>query len=295
MTDVENGLNLCASRISEALENYLTPSDPACENLYEAMRYTAMSAGKRIRPYLTMEFCRMLGGSEKAALPFACAVEMIHNYSLIHDDLPCMDNDDYRRGKLTNHKVYGETTALLAGDTLLTDAFGICSSNPYVSAISSRLATFYLSRAAGGVGMTGGQMIDTAADGKLTSKAALEHMYRLKTGALIAAASVLGVYAANDHPSAELLADAEAYSYHVGLAFQFMDDILDVTANAEEFGRPVGSDDKNQKTTILSFMTVEEAIDNVRTLTSKAIATIGKYPNSKNLIDLANYLVTRKK
>lgn len=295
MPNVENALNLCAGQVSEALKNYLTPSDPRCEMLYDAMRYTAMSAGKRIRPYLTMEFCRMLGGSEKAALPFACAVEMIHNYSLIHDDLPCMDNDDFRRGKPTNHKIYGETTALLAGDTLLTDAFGVCVSNPYVSATSARLATFYLSRAAGGVGMAGGQMIDTAADGKLESREALEHMYRLKTGALISAASILGVYAATDIPSPELLADAEAYSYCIGLAFQFIDDVLDVTADAEEFGRPIGSDDKNQKTTILAFMSVDEAIEKVRSLTAKAIAAISKYPNSENLIELANYLVTRRK
>ncbi|MBO5110033.1 MAG: polyprenyl synthetase family protein [Clostridia bacterium] len=295
MNKLETALIACADRVTDSLRECLTAEDPTCEPLFEAMRYSALSAGKRIRPYLTVEFCRLFGGREEAAMPFACAVEMIHNYSLIHDDLPCMDNDDFRRGKPTNHKVYGETTALLAGDTLLTQAFATCASNAYVSPASVQHAVAYLAKAAGGVGMAGGQMIDTAADGKLNTREALEHMYRLKTGALIAAASVLGVYAATDAPTAEMLKDTETFSYNVGLAFQFMDDVLDVTADAEEFGRPTGSDDKNQKTTILSFLTMEDTLARVRSLTEEAVAIISKYPDSENLISLANYLVTRRK
>ena len=295
MTNTETALLACAAQVTKALDGYLTATDPTCDPLFEAMRYSTLSDGKRVRPYLTVEFCRLLGGSTEAALPFACAVEMIHNYSLIHDDLPCMDNDDFRRGKPTNHKVYGETTALLAGDTLLTQAFEICVSDTYVSAESARQAALYLSRAAGGNGMAGGQMIDTAADGQLSTLEALEHMYRLKTGALIAAASVLGVYAATDSPTKEMVADAETFSYNIGLAFQFMDDILDVTADAAEFGRPTGSDDKNQKTTVLSFLSMEEALSRVNQLTSEAVAVISKYPGNESLVSLANYLVTRRK
>jgi len=295
MSKIEREIVSCAEKITQALETYLTSADVSCESLFAAMRYSALAPGKRIRPYLTVEFCRLFGGREEAAVPFACTVEMVHNYSLIHDDLPCMDNDDFRRGKPTNHKVYGETVALLAGDTLLTQAFGVCASNPYVSASAVRSAVKYLSYAAGGNGMAGGQMIDTAADGRLATREALEHMYRLKTGALIAAAAVLGLYAAIDNPTEQMIADVERYSYCVGLAFQFEDDVLDVMADADDFGRPTGSDTKNGKTTILSFLTIEEVKEQVEALTRAAEEAISKYPGSESLIELAHYLITRKK
>ena len=295
MNKIECNLSTCAEKIAKFMQEYLTPTDPACESLFEAMRYSALAPGKRIRPYLTLAFSQLFGGKEEAAIPFACAVEMIHNYSLIHDDLPCMDNDDFRRGRPTNHKVYGETVALLAGDTLLTEAFCVCASNSYVSPLAVRRAVQYLANAAGGNGMAGGQMIDTAADGRLATREDLEHMYRLKTGALIAAASVLGLFSATDTPSPEMLADVEQYSYCVGLAFQMVDDILDVTADASDFGRPTGSDDKNGKTTILSFMSIEEACEQVKVLTQAAEDAISKYPGCESLIELARYLVTRKK
>lgn len=294
MNSFESELILRTNKVSDELKRYLTPEDIRYDRLYNAMRYSALAGGKRIRPFLTLSFCEMLGGTEEAAMPYACAIEMIHTYSLIHDDLPCMDNDDMRRGKPTSHKVFGETLALLAGDTLLTDAFCICASNPYVSATSAKNAVVYLSDAAGGRGMAGGQMIDTTSDGKIKSLSDLEHMYRLKTGALIAAASVLGVYAAPD-VTTTVVQDAEEYSYNIGLAFQIQDDILDVIGNAEEFGKPIGSDQKNRKMTMLSFMSLYDAQKKAATLTEQAIASIEKYDKNNTLVNLANYLVKRKK
>ena len=247
--------------------------------LGKIMEYSLVSGGKRIRPFIVIESCRLFDRdfNIEKALPYACALEMIHTYSLIHDDLPCMDNDDLRRGKPTSHKMFGEAQALLAGDTLLTYAFEVLSSNKYTSDKSIRLATQALARCAGFAGMAGGQMIDLSSQENISTFEELKFMHSLKTGALIRCAVLLGYFAACDVPDKDVIADLELYATNLGIAFQIRDDILDRISSSEELGKPVGSDDKNGKTTSLTFMSVEEAQNMVESMTSDAINAIKKY------------------
>ena len=269
--------------------------------LGKIMEYSLVSGGKRIRPFIVIESCRLFDRdfNIEKALPYACALEMIHTYSLIHDDLPCMDNDDLRRGKPTSHKMFGEAQALLAGDTLLTYAFEVLSSNKYTSDKSIRLATQALARCAGFAGMAGGQMIDLSSQENISTFEELKFMHSLKTGALIRCAVLLGYFAACDVPDKDVIADLELYATNLGIAFQIRDDILDRISSSEELGKPVGSDDKNGKTTSLTFMSVEEAQNMVESMTSDAINAIKKYygDNCDNLalVDLAEYVVGRNK
>ena len=260
--------------------------------LYKAMEYSTMCGGKRIRPFLVIEFCKLFGGSADAAMPYACALEMIHTFSLIHDDLPCMDNDDMRRGKPTNHKVFGEAPALLAGDALVFSAFECASSNEHVSAENKLKAVRELALASGADGMCEGQMIDIESEGKKLSFDELLNLHAHKTGALIRTAAKLGVIAAGGDENA--LKSADAYGAGIGLAFQIIDDILDKYGSTEELGKPVGSDAKNEKTTFLSFMSAEEAKVYAKKVTAEACAAISGYENSKTLIDLAEMLLNRK-
>lgn len=278
--------------VEKELEKYLETKDEMFPQLFESMKYTTMAGGKRIRAFLTIMFARLSGGSVEAALPFACAVEMIHAYSLIHDDLPCMDDDDMRRGKPSNHIVYGEAPALLAGDALLTYAFEVCASNPHVSPSNALAAVRYLSSYAGQCGMVGGQILDLEGEKRKLSEKELHHVHSLKTGALICAATVLGCCTSDG--GAKYIDKAQKYGLNVGLAFQAVDDILDVVGTAEELGKPIGSDSENNKTTYLDFMSLEGAAEYAKQLTEAACSDLGEGEYADVLRELAFYLLNRK-
>ena len=283
--------------VENELMSYISVKDNY--GLHDMMAYSLLMGGKRIRPFIVLETFKAFSKSDDIikALPFACALEMIHTYSLIHDDLPCMDNDDYRRGKLTSHKVYGEAQALLAGDTLLTYAFEVLASNKYVSDKSIVLATKALAFCAGGLGMAGGQMIDLKSGDNIKSLTELKEMHSLKTGALIRCAVLLGYYAATDNPDDSEIEKLERFATNVGIAFQFRDDILDVISNKEVLGKQTGSDDKNGKATALTFLSLDEAQKQVNDLTNDAINAIDDClgENGNVLKELARYMVERDK
>ena len=228
----------------DTMRRYFASKDTKKTTLYRAMEYGVMGGGKRIRPFLTLEFCRMLGGSDAAALPYAAAIEMIHNFSLIHDDMPCMDNDDLRRGRPTTHKVFGEAQALIAGDALIFAAFD-CALTGASDAASQNRALRELALAAGADGMCEGQMIDMESDGVQIPFERLLALHAHKTGALIRAAAKLGVIAAGGDDAA--MAAADAYGSGIGLAFQIVDDVLDVYGSTKTLGKSVGGDAKNEK------------------------------------------------
>ena len=263
--------------------------------LYEAERYSLLAGGKRVRAALVLETCRMLGGKDEAALPFACAIEMIHTYSLIHDDLPCMDNDDLRRGKPTNHKVFGEAYATLAGDGLLTDAFAICAMNPHVSGDCAAAAVALLSGAAGSYGMIKGQVMDIYGESHKLTEAELVELHMGKTGAMICASCQLGCLAAGYAPNHEMTERLTAFAQKIGLVFQIIDDILDMTSTDEELGKNIGSDKDSNKTTFMSFFTVDEARDYAASLTDEAITSIKDHEGAERLMELAGFLCDRKK
>ena len=263
--------------------------------IFDSMRYSVENGGKRVRPLLTLLFCDACGGDVKKALPVAEAVEYIHTYSLIHDDLPCMDNDDFRRGKPSNHKVYGEAFALLAGDGLLTAAFeritdlhkaGLYSADVAVNAI------YTLSHLAGSRGMIGGQVIDLInednADADIDS---LMLMDNLKTGALIEAACVMGCIVA-EADEAKKKAAAE-FAKKIGLAFQIKDDILDVTGTLEKLGKMVGSDEQNGKSTYVTLLGVDKCQELVDKLTEEAMSALGAFDDNEALKEYAEYLSKR--
>lgn len=269
--------------------------DEDIATLLNAERYSLFAGGKRIRPALVLEFCRLFDGEDEAALPFACAVEMIHTYSLIHDDLPCMDDDDLRRGKPSNHKVFGDAMAILAGDALLTGAFEVAASNTAAGAESSAMAVAYLAGNAGRFGMVGGQVMDLEGEDKELSLEQLIKLHSLKTGALISAAAVLGALAAGVSFADERMRDVITYSENIGLAFQIVDDILDRTGDAATLGKHVGTDDEHHKNTFLRFFSVEEARFYAERLTQDAILAIRKYRGSDALCTLAEWLVARSR
>lgn len=296
MTELKTRLAENAALIAETLPIYLETTDSDLSLLYESMRYSALAEGKRIRPFLVMEFCRMFGGDDKAALPFACAIECVHASSLIHDDMPCMDNDDLRRGKPTNHVVFGENIALLAGDALITRGYEIAARNTEVMPEIALAATAMLLKNAGAYGMMGGQQIDLWGENKKVDFPLLLKMHAKKTGALIRTSALLGGFAAGirseDDPRMQ---DAALYADNVGLAFQVIDDILDATSDDVTLGKPVHSDVKQEKTTFLSEMSIEDAFAYASEKTEAAIKAIEKYENHEILTELAKYLLHRKK
>lgn len=256
----------------EMIENYLDNSiEKSCydeEIVADAMKYSLQNGGKRIRPVLVLEFCRLCGGDVKKALPFAAAIEMIHTYSLIHDDLPCMDDDDMRRGKPSCHKKFGEEYALLAGDALLTLAFETAakaelSDFQIVSAIRA------LSSHAGYQGMIGGQTVDLMSECKVISLDRLKTMDNLKTGKLINCSALLGCIAGN--ADNEKISCAEKFTSAIGLAFQIVDDILDVTSTADKLGKPIGSDNEKNKSTYVSILGLEKSKEYAEKLTNEAM------------------------
>ncbi len=294
MEKIKERLKENALLVESAMEKYFSENDGDISTLLESEKYSVFAGGKRIRPFLVLEFCRMLGGSDEAALPFACAIEMIHTYSLIHDDLPCMDDDDLRRGRPTNHKVFGYSTALLAGDGLLTRAFGVAASNPYVSDKARAEAVALLSSCAGEFGMVGGQVIDLYGETKKLSLETLIKLHSMKTGALIRASALLGCLAAGaslDSPEAEA---AREYANNIGLAFQIIDDILDVESSEEELGKSCGSDSERNKTTFMTYYDVDGARNYASELTANAVSEISDNERSDVLTDLAVYLLQRK-
>ena len=289
----EEMLKEYARRTEEYLAACYTDGDSDLRKIVDAEKYSLLSGGKRIRAYLVFAFCEMLGKSEKEAAPFACAVEMVHAYSLIHDDLPCMDDDDYRRGKPTSHKVFGEATAVLAGDALLTKAFEVAAGNRGVSSECVLEAVISLAKAAGDMGMVGGQILDLDAentpDGDIDK---LRKIHLLKTGAMIKVSARLGCLAAG-MCDGDVMRDAEAYAEKIGVAFQIVDDVLDVVGDSAVLGKNIGSDENNQKLTYMSFYTPDEAMALARTLTDEAIAIISKYKGSERLVAFAEYLLNR--
>lgn len=288
-----NNFDAQTSAYKKFIEKYL---DKSCfidnsqpqAKLFEAMRYSLLAGGKRLRPILVFDFCRMCGGDWKSAAPFAAAVEMIHTYSLIHDDLPSMDNDDYRRGRLTNHKVYGEATAILAGDALLTAAFASIVKAPFSSDIRIR-AVDILSNCAGELGMVGGQILDMDSEIRQCTEQEVLDIQSRKTGALIRAACLLGVLAGGGDEV--MLTSAAKFADHLGLAFQIRDDILDVIGNADDLGKATGADDT--KNTFVRLYGIEKCNDLVNVHTSKALKNLTIYPERSYMEQLSLSLTQR--
>ncbi len=290
--ELQTALKRDAADIEAALTEWLSPAYSGDTVLSEAMRYAVLGGGKRIRGFLTLAFCRLFGGEAKAAMPFACAIEMIHAYSLVHDDMPCMDNDDMRRGKPSCHRAYGEANALLAGDTLLTQAFEVAACNVDASDAARVRAVRALAQGAGALGMAGGQYYDLS--DTCASYEELRRLQRMKTGALIRTACLLGYYAAAADINPAVESNIEKYADGIGFAFQIVDDLLDVRSDAATLGKPIGSDAKNDKKTILSFLSETEAEQLAARCTDDAKAALTDYPNAGILCDLADYLLGRR-
>ena len=293
MADIKKIMKDDALLVEEALEKYYEENDEDLALVLDSEKYSLFAGGKRIRPFLVIEFCRLFGGCDEAAIPFAAAIEMIHTSSLIHDDLPCMDDDDLRRGRPTNHKVFGYANALLAGDALLMRAFETAAMAD-VSDKSLRNAVAALATSAGDFGMIGGQIMDinnAVKDGSPIEK--LKKLHRKKTGALIRCSALLGCFAAGLDWSDERTQAAVKYSENIGLAFQIIDDILDVEGDEATLGKTVGSDAALGKVTFMNYYSTEEARNEARILTNEAISAIAGFEGAEALCMLAEYLLTR--
>ncbi len=275
------------------LSEFFNPSGLSYDGLLESMHYSLTAGGKRIRPTLVLEFCRISGGDIEKALPVACAIEMLHTYSLIHDDLPCMDNDELRRGKPTNHVVYGECTATLAGDALQAEAFGTIARSE-LPAENKIACVEILADAVGSDGMCAGQYLDMVGESKQLTEDELDDINSRKTGALLIAACRMGVAAAGG--SGEMLEAAAHYGACVGAAFQIRDDILDVISTSEELGKPIGSDAQEHKNTYMALLGESKCMEMVEKLTNQAKSALcGTFNDTKFLCDLADSMVTRRK
>lgn len=283
--------------IEAALENYIPKGDYHEQRLIDAVRYSLDLKGKRVRPSLTLAFAELCGGDIAAAMPFACAVEMVHTYSLIHDDLPCMDDDDFRRGQPANHKVYGEDMALLAGDALQSMAYAAMLSDEAVAAVGGERAARaarILSEKSGLLGMVGGQVIDLSMEHKTVDIALVQCMEEKKTANLIEAACMMGCVVAG--ADEKQIRAAECYAHAIGLAFQIVDDILDVTSTEEELGKPIGSDRDNEKNTYMSLLGLERCRALIKLLTAQAIEALEVFDgDTSGLKEFAEALANRKK
>ncbi|MCU6687482.1 polyprenyl synthetase family protein [Dorea acetigenes] len=285
------------AEIEAVLRNYLPQKEGCQKIIMEAMEYSLMAGGKRLRPMLMGETYRLFGGEGKIIEPFMAAIEMIHTYSLVHDDLPAMDNDDYRRGRKTTHVVYGEDMGILAGDALLNYAFETVSKAfelyPEKSAAAGK-AFGILARKAGIYGMIGGQVVDVKETGHRIGKEILDFIYDLKTGALIESAMMTGAVLAE--ASDEDVRKVEQIAKKIGLAFQIQDDILDVTSTAEVLGKPIHSDEKNEKTTYVTLLGIEESEKIVERESEEAIALLKSLPGENDYLEwLVKELIHRKK
>lgn len=284
-------------RIEAALDRFVPETDALYKTVTDAMRYSLLNGGKRVRAVLTLAFCTLCGGREEMAMPFACAIEMVHAYSLIHDDLPCMDNDDMRRGKPSNHKVFGESYALLAGDGLLTKAFETALSAEafrVVGPARAAKAAAVLAECAGEHGMVGGQCIDLETENRVVPLETLREKDTGKTANLIMAACMMGCIAAGAED--ELVEAAKAYALHIGLAFQIRDDILDVTGSAEELGKNIGIDAQNNRCTYVSLLGLEKAQALVDKYTASALTALDAFSGDTAFLrDFAMQLAARSK
>ena len=279
--------------VESALDSSLVIGNPA--KIYEAMRYSLLAGGKRLRPILCLATCELMGGSLEMALPTACALEMIHTMSLIHDDLPAMDNDDYRRGKLTNHKVFGEDIAILAGDGLLAYAFEyVATQTRNVPPVQILEVIARLGRTVGAAGLVGGQVLDLESEGKPDISAeTLGFIHTHKTGALLETSVVSGAVLAG--AKAEDIAKLDRYAQNIGLAFQIIDDVLDITATKEELGKTAGKDLQAQKATYPSLWGIEGSRQQAQQLIDSAIGELSSYDEAAEpLRAIAEYIVNRK-
>ncbi len=287
--DLHDFLAKTTAAVNRALDSFLPPARTRPVTIHKAMRYSLFAGGKRMRPALCLAAAQACGGRQEAAMPLACAVECIHTYSLVHDDLPAMDNDDYRRGKLTNHKVFGEGIAVLAGDALLTQAFK--SLNQAAPLLSPHLA-LELARASGSLQLIAGQVADLEAEGKRISASQLRYIHERKTSALLCASVRLGGMSANC-TAAQLRALTD-FGYHVGLAFQVIDDILDVTQSSETLGKTAGKDVQAQKATYPSIVGLDRSRKIASDLTGKAFAALRPFRGKAVALEaLADYLLKR--
>lgn len=277
--------------IDTKLAEYFRADDMPQAGLFEAMRYSINAGGKRIRPILVLEFCRITGGDCDKSLPVACAIEMLHTYSLIHDDLPCMDNDDLRRGKPTNHIVYGECTATLAGDALQAEAFGTILRSALPAESRAECARI-LADAVGADGMCGGQFLDMIGENKLLTADELDEINSRKTGALLIAACTMGVAAAGGNEKQSEA--ARRFGAAIGAAFQIRDDMLDVISTSEQLGKPIGSDAQEHKNTYMALYGAERCMKMIEKLTEVAKAALNEaFDDTAFLCDLADSMVTR--
>ncbi|MEL6354533.1 MAG: geranylgeranyl diphosphate synthase CrtE [Cyanobacteria bacterium J06627_28] len=292
--DLQHYLGDRAQQVEAALDASLPVVYP--EQIYDAMRYSLMAGGKRLRPILCLATCAMLGGNDAIAMPTACALEMVHTMSLIHDDLPSMDNDDYRRGKLTNHKVYGEDVAVLAGDALLTYAFEyIATQTPQMGETTpARILQVIalLGKAVGAAGLVGGQIVDLASEGTAVDEKTLTFIHMHKTAALLEVSVTSGaILAGADQTTVEKL---RRYAQRIGLAFQIVDDILDITSTPETLGKSVGKDVAAQKATYPSLWGLEESQRKAEQLIKDAIAELSDFDErAQPLVAIANYITAR--
>ena len=288
-------VNEQTAQYREFIENFMKDwyarfhEEPQNE-LFDAMEYSLLAGGKRLRPILAFEFCRICGADWKTAAPFAAAVEMIHTYSLIHDDLPSMDNDDLRRGRPTNHKVYGEAMAILAGDALLTDAFAVAATTQLAQPQDMAFAISVLSECAGSLGMVGGQVLDIRSEQRECTETEILNIQSRKTGALINAACVLGVIAAGG--TEEQIDAAASFAGALGIAFQIRDDMLDVIGTQEEMGKGVGTD--TVKNTFVRLYGLERCEELVQTYTQYAIDALTVFEDTDFIIALAKSLTDRR-
>jgi geranylgeranyl diphosphate synthase type II len=290
--DLKAYLDERRQQVDEALDRFLPPEGTPPARIHEAMRYSVLAGGKRLRPILVIAGAEAAGGRAEDVLPAACALELIHTYSLIHDDLPAMDDDDYRRGRLTSHKVFGEAMAILAGDALLTLAFRLLAGSPADPA-AVRDVIVEVADAAGTAGMVGGQVVDIESEGKAISAETLEYIHRCKTAALIRASLRTGALLAGAPPAA--LATITEAGERLGLAFQIVDDILDVEGSLAELGKSAGSDVRKQKATYPALHGIEASRTKARTLIEEAkvlLAPLG--PPAEPIRSLADYIFERR-
>lgn len=292
--DVKERLTDYAEMTEEALDRYLPEVNCLQRSVIEAARYSLSAGGKRLRPALVMEFCRVCGDDPETALPVACAIEMLHTFSLIHDDLPCMDDDDMRRGKPSCHKAFGEATAVLAGDALAMLPYQIIAEAGLKKTLSQDAALRIiklLGELSGVWGMIGGQTVDIESEGKRPDISVILETYRMKTGALLEFCCRAGCIAAG--AGAEKQLAAGSYGQRLGLAFQIVDDILDTTADEKLLGKPVGSDAEDGKYTYVAAVGTEKAKERAAELTAQAKDCLGEFPDSGFLSGLTDMLLDR--
>ncbi len=292
--ELQQFLSTRTETVNRALDKFLPPETAKPATIHKAMRYSIFAGGKRMRPALCLAAAQACGGREQDALPLACAVECVHTYSLIHDDLPAMDNDDFRRGKPTSHKVFGEGIAVLAGDALLTQAFEIAAQCKKFPRYPHEKIILELARAGGSLQLIAGQVADLEAEGKNISQAELKYIHERKTSALLCCSVRLGGMSANCPPAQ--LAALTSFGYHVGLAFQVIDDILDVTQTTEQLGKTAGKDASVQKATYPAIVGLEKSRKIAAQLTDKAFAALKMFKGRAVALEaLAEYLLKRDK